>query len=83
MTLPTESRPPAGHDADGVRPARQFYDKDHQPALGHEYQFDLDLDLADARAASDRLIGFFRRYTGGAREVRSARNAFASGAFIG
>ncbi len=36
-----------------------FYEHDHQPPLGHEYQF--ELDLADGRAAYDRLVAFFER----------------------
>ncbi|MCD9623968.1 alpha/beta hydrolase [Rhabdothermincola salaria] len=35
---------------------------DHQPALEHEYQFDLDLD--DARLALDRMVAFVRAHTG-------------------
>lgn len=38
-----------------------FYPSDHQPRLGHEYQF--DLDLAEGRAAFDRLVDFARRHT--------------------
>ena len=50
--------------AKGVEVETLFYDKDHQPALGHEYQF--DLGLAHGRAAFDRLIASFRRCTDGA-----------------
>jgi acetyl esterase/lipase len=35
-----------------------IYRDDHQPALGHEYQF--DVSLADGRAALERLITFFQ-----------------------
>lgn len=31
-------------DASGVPVQRRFYQPDHQPALGHEYQFDLELE---------------------------------------
>jgi acetyl esterase len=32
------------------------FEPDHEPALSHEYQF--DLDLADARAAFERIVAF-------------------------
>ena len=38
-----------------------FYPPDHQPPLGHEYQFDLDLD--DARNALTRFVAFLQRNT--------------------
>jgi acetyl esterase/lipase len=38
-----------------------FYPPHHQPALGHEYQF--DLDLPDARTALYRLTAFCERCT--------------------
>lgn len=38
-----------------------FYPSDHQPALGHEYQF--DLDLPEARTALYRLTAFCERCT--------------------
>jgi acetyl esterase len=38
-----------------------FYEEGHQPALGHEYQF--DLDLADGLTAFERLVAFFGRCT--------------------
>jgi acetyl esterase/lipase len=38
-----------------------FYPPDHVPALGHEYQFKIELD--DAQMAFDRLVAFFRRRT--------------------
>jgi acetyl esterase/lipase len=37
----------------------QFFPSDHEPPLGHEYQF--NLDLADAQAFLDRLTGFLAR----------------------
>ena len=43
----------------GVPVDTLFYEHDHQPPLGHEYQF--ELDLADGRAAYDRLVAFFER----------------------
>ncbi len=45
----------------GVDVETLFYEKGHQPPLGHEYQF--ELDLADGRAAFDRLAAFFERCT--------------------
>jgi hypothetical protein len=38
-----------------------FYPPEHVPALGHEYQFTIELD--DARAALDRLLAFCCRRT--------------------
>jgi acetyl esterase/lipase len=46
----------------GVDVETLFYDAEHQPQLGHEYQF--ELDLGDGRAAFDRLVAFFARVTG-------------------
>jgi Esterase/lipase len=37
-----------------------FYPDDHIPALGHEYQFDLDKD--DAKNALDRMVLFAQRH---------------------
>jgi len=45
----------------GVEVDTLFYEQNHQPPLGPEYQF--ELDLADGRAAFDRLIAFFRHCT--------------------
>jgi acetyl esterase/lipase len=45
----------------GVEIDTLVYPPDHQPPLGHEYQFDLDLD--DAGTALVRLISFLRRHT--------------------
>ena len=45
--------------SEGVDVDALFYPPDHQPALPHEYQF--DLDLADARTAFARLVDFFTR----------------------
>jgi acetyl esterase len=47
----------------GIDVETMFYDRDHQPQLPHEYQF--DLDLYDGHAALERLVGFFRRQTMG------------------
>lgn len=33
-----------------------YFDKDHQPPLGHEYQF--NLETADAKLAFDRIVAF-------------------------
>jgi hypothetical protein len=38
-----------------------FYPAAHEPALGHEYQFDLDLE--DGRTALTRIVAFLRRCT--------------------
>ena len=48
-------------ESKGVTVETLFYPSDHQPALGHEYQF--DLSLGDGRAAVQRLIAFFGRCT--------------------
>jgi acetyl esterase/lipase len=45
----------------GVAVDTLFYPPDHEPPLGHEYQWELDLD--DARDAFDRIVGFVRRCT--------------------
>jgi acetyl esterase/lipase len=49
--------------AQGVALDTLFYPAGHQPPLGHEYQF--QLDLADGRAAFEHLVAFFTRCTGG------------------
>ncbi|WP_244971443.1 alpha/beta hydrolase [Paramicrobacterium chengjingii] len=46
---------------EGVSVTELFYQADHQPALPHEYQF--HLDLADARNAFDKTLGFLQRVT--------------------
>jgi acetyl esterase/lipase len=46
----------------GVALDTLFFPDDHQPPLGHEYQF--ELNLADGRAAFERLVAFFARCTG-------------------
>jgi len=43
----------------GVLVDELFYSKDHTPALGHEYQFNLDLE--EGREALARMIKFSRR----------------------
>jgi acetyl esterase/lipase len=45
----------------GVEVDTLFYPAAHEPALGHEYQFDLDLE--DARTALTRIVAFLRRCT--------------------
>lgn len=37
-----------------------FYDKNHQPKLPHEYQF--NLDNADGRQALSRIVAFLNQY---------------------
>jgi acetyl esterase/lipase len=46
-------------DAAGVETETVFFPDDHVPALGHEYQFDLDGEAG--RVFRDRLRGFLRR----------------------
>jgi acetyl esterase len=53
-------------DALGVGVDRLLYAPDHRPALGHEYQF--DLDLVDGRVAFGRLGDFIERVTGRPRD---------------
>ena len=58
----TQSRPLADHLLRvGVDVFTVFHDPDHEPALPHEYQF--DLSLAEARDAFDAVVGFVRRVT--------------------
>jgi acetyl esterase/lipase len=45
----------------GVEVDSLFFPADHEPPLGHEYQW--ELDLADAREAFDRIVAFVRRRT--------------------
>jgi acetyl esterase len=47
--------------AKGVDVDTLFYPADHQPALAHEYQFDLDLD--DAGVALERMVSFITAHT--------------------
>ncbi len=55
--LREHSRMLAGRLRDlGHAPETVFFPEDHTPALGHEYQF--QLDLPDARAFLERLRGF-------------------------
>jgi acetyl esterase/lipase len=45
----------------GVAVSTLFYDADHRPPLGHEYQF--DLDLAEGREALASTLDFLRAHT--------------------
>lgn len=45
-------------ESKGVRVTRLFFPPDHQPPLGHEYQF--DLDTADGRLAMERSVAWLR-----------------------
>ena len=45
-------------EAKGVNVTRLFFPPDHQPPLGHEYQF--DLDTADGRRALDRAVDWLK-----------------------
>ena len=58
----SQSRPFAATlRAEGVPVDALFYAEDHQPALPHEYQFDLDSD--DGQVALQRTISFLRSVT--------------------
>jgi acetyl esterase len=46
----------------GVPVSPVFYPRDHEPTLGHEYQF--DLTLAESRAALEDSVAFLRSVTG-------------------
>lgn len=50
-------------ESDNIDVETLFYPPDHQPALDHEYQFDLSTE--EARTALDRIIAFVRRVSGG------------------
>ncbi|MCW2814108.1 MAG: Alpha/beta hydrolase fold-3 domain protein, partial [Nocardioides sp.] len=43
----------------GVDHDALLFADDHEPRLGHEFQF--DLDSAEGRAASDRAVAFIHR----------------------
>ncbi|HXW78143.1 MAG TPA: alpha/beta hydrolase [Acidimicrobiales bacterium] len=58
--LPQSRAMLAALECKGVPVEALFFPHDHQPALGHEYQF--DLGLADGRAALERLVAFFREH---------------------
>lgn len=45
----------------GVEVTEQFWPRDHEPALPHEYQF--HLDMADARTALQKTIDFLDAHT--------------------
>jgi hypothetical protein len=45
---------------------RLLFASDHVPTLGHEYQFDLDLE--DGRVAFARIVAFIERVTGHPRD---------------
>ena len=47
--------------AKGVEVETLFYPSDHLPALGHEYQFSIELE--DARSALERLLAFCHNRT--------------------
>ncbi len=49
--------------AKGVSVETLFFRPDHEPPLGHEYQF--DLDGADGRRALERAVDFLQRRLGG------------------
>jgi acetyl esterase len=50
----------------GVGVDHLLYARGHVPALGHEYQF--DLDLQDGRVAFARIVAFIERVTGRPRD---------------
>jgi acetyl esterase/lipase len=45
----------------GIEHDTLFFPEDHHPAVGHEFQFDLDSD--SGRVAFDRAVAFLRRVT--------------------
>ena len=45
----------------GVPTSTLFYPENHQPALSHEYQF--NLDNADGKKALEQMVEFARTYT--------------------
>jgi acetyl esterase len=49
-------------EAGGVEHETLFFDGDHEPRLGHEFQFDLDTEAG--RLALDRTVAFVERVTG-------------------
>jgi acetyl esterase/lipase len=51
----------------GVEVETLFYPENHEPALPHEYQFELNLE--DARVAFTRLVAFFERASAPARSA--------------
>jgi acetyl esterase/lipase len=53
----------AAADTRGIRVDSLFFADDHQPPLGHEYQFDLGGEAG--RQAFDRMVAFLRGVTGG------------------
>jgi acetyl esterase len=55
-----QSRPFADHlQSLGVEAETLFFPPDHEPALGHEYQYRLDLPAA--QEAFERMVGFAKR----------------------
>ena len=52
----------AALDAVGVEHETLFFADDHEPRLGHEFQFDLDSE--PGRLALDRAVAFVERFTG-------------------
>lgn len=48
--------------ASGVEVDALLWAADHAPGLGHEYQFDLELD--EGRVALERIVAFVRTHTG-------------------
>lgn len=45
--------------AHGLEPETLFFPADHEPPLGHEYQFDLDTDAG--RLFLERMLAFLER----------------------
>ncbi len=46
----------------GIDHETLFFEGDHEPRLGHEFQFDLDTEAG--RLALDRAVAFVERVTG-------------------
>ena len=49
-------------DRVGIDHETLFFQGDHEPRLGHEFQFDLDTEAG--RLALDRAVAFVERVTG-------------------
>lgn len=60
--LPQSRALAAAADARGIRVDSLFFAEDHQPPLGHEYQFDLTGDAG--KEAFGRMVAFLKEVTG-------------------
>jgi len=62
--------------AQGVETETLFYPSDHEPPLGHEYQFDLDSEAG--QFFLERLLTFLRRRLGGPAQPEPEASTTAS-----